>query len=77
MIDPPREEVFEAIKECKTAGIKVIMITGDHPSTAKNIAVKLGIADNDNFKAMVGKEMKDFWIAAIRHLVSLGHQVSL
>ncbi len=60
MIDPPREEVFEAIKECKTAGIKVIMITGDHPATAKNIAVKLGIADNDNFKAMVGKEMKDY-----------------
>lgn len=60
MIDPPREEVFDAIKECKTAGIKVIMITGDHPATAKNIAVKLGIADNDNFKAMVGKEMKDY-----------------
>lgn len=60
MIDPPREEVFEAIKECKTAGIKAIMITGDHPATAKNIAVKLGIADNDNFKAMVGKEMKDY-----------------
>ncbi|MBN8693122.1 MAG: cation-translocating P-type ATPase [Bacteroidetes bacterium] len=60
MIDPPREEVFEAIKECKGAGIKVIMITGDHPATAKNIAVKLGIADNGNFKAMIGKEMKDF-----------------
>ena len=60
MIDPPREEVFEAIKECKTAGIKVIMITGDHPATAKNIAIKLGIADNNNFKAMVGKEMKDY-----------------
>ncbi len=60
MIDPPREEVFEAIKECKEAGIKVIMITGDHPATAKNIAVKLGIADNGNFKAMIGKEMKDF-----------------
>jgi len=60
MIDPPREEVFEAIKECKTAGIKVIMITGDHPATAKNIAVKLGIAEGDKFKAMVGKEMKDY-----------------
>lgn len=60
MIDPPREEVFEAIKECKSAGIKVIMITGDHPATAKNIAVKLGIADNDKFNAMIGKEMKDF-----------------
>lgn len=60
MIDPPREEVFDAIEECKTAGINVIMITGDHPATAKNIALELGIASNDNFKAMVGKEMNDY-----------------
>ncbi|MFV5691568.1 cation-translocating P-type ATPase [Flavobacterium sp. LT1R49] len=60
MIDPPREEVFEAIEECKTAGINVIMITGDHPATAKNIALELGIASNDTFKAMVGKEMTDY-----------------
>lgn len=60
MIDPPREEVFAAMEECKTAGINVIMITGDHPATAKNIALKLGIADNDNCKAMAGKEMNDY-----------------
>lgn len=60
MIDPPREEVFAAIEECKSAGINVIMITGDHPATAKNIALKLGIADNNNIKAMVGKEMGDY-----------------
>ncbi|MBI2271939.1 MAG: cation-translocating P-type ATPase [Bacteroidetes bacterium] len=60
MIDPPREEVFRAIEECKTAGINIIMLTGDHPATAKNIALKLGIADNNNCKAMVGKEMKDY-----------------
>ena len=60
MIDPPREEVFAAIEECKNAGINVIMITGDHPATAKNIALKLGIADNNNIKAMVGKEMGDY-----------------
>lgn len=60
MIDPPRDEVFAAITECKTAGINVIMITGDHPATAKNIALKLGIADNTNCKAMTGKEMNDF-----------------
>ncbi|MFE3868958.1 cation-translocating P-type ATPase [Flavobacterium sp. LS2P90] len=60
MIDPPREEVFDAIEECKTAGINVIMITGDHPATAKNIALELGIASKDNFKAMVGKEMTDY-----------------
>lgn len=60
MIDPPREEVFAAIEECKSAGIKVIMITGDHPATAKNIALKLGIANADYLNAMAGKEMKDY-----------------
>jgi Ca2+-transporting ATPase len=60
LMDPPREEVFAAIDECKSAGINVIMITGDHPATAKNIAFKLGIANNDNFTAMEGKEMKAF-----------------
>lgn len=60
MIDPPRNEVFDAIKECKTAGIKIVMITGDHPATAKNIALKLGISGNEAFKTMTGKEMNDF-----------------
>ena len=60
MIDPPREEVFAAIEECKSAGINVIMITGDHPATAKNIALKLGIADANNCKAMAGKEIGDY-----------------
>lgn len=60
MIDPPREEVFAAIEECKSAGIKVIMITGDHPATAKNIALELGIAEKEYLNAMAGKEMKDY-----------------
>jgi len=60
MIDPPREEVFAAIEECKSAGINVVMITGDHPATAKNIALELGIADENNNKAMAGKEMRDY-----------------
>ncbi|MBC7382280.1 MAG: HAD-IC family P-type ATPase [Bacteroidia bacterium] len=60
MIDPPREDVFDAIKECKTAGIKVIMITGDHPATAKNIALKLGIITDQNQSAIIGKDMNDY-----------------
>ena len=60
MIDPPREEVFDAIKECKAAGIRVIMITGDHPETAKNIGVKLGIISDQSRRAIIGKEMADY-----------------
>ena len=43
IIDPPREEAAVAIREAKRAGIRVIMITGDHPRTAARIAADLGI----------------------------------
>ena len=43
MIDPPRPNVPEAVSKCRDAGIKVIMVTGDHPITAKAIAKAVGI----------------------------------
>lgn len=58
-IDPPREEVSSAIAECKSAGIKVVMITGDHPATAKNIALQLGLAQNGD-GVIHGNEMKSY-----------------
>lgn len=47
-IDPLRPEAVESVKICKDAGIKVLMITGDHPSTASAISAELGLANGDN-----------------------------
>lgn len=59
MIDPPREEVKDSIKKCKSAGITPIMITGDHKNTAFAIASELDIADNIN-ECLSGAEIDDY-----------------
>ena len=56
MIDPEREEVIGAIQECRDAGIRTVMITGDHKATALAIASKIGIF-RDGDKAITGTEL--------------------
>jgi Ca2+-transporting ATPase len=59
MMDPPREEVRDAVTQCRTAGIRPVMITGDHPSTARAIARRLGILDDDATEVMTGRELEN------------------
>ncbi|MFH1487567.1 MAG: HAD-IC family P-type ATPase [Pseudomonadota bacterium] len=58
MIDPPREEAVEAVKGCRQAGIRVVMITGDHPETALAIGRKVGIAQ-ENDRVLTGKDLME------------------
>jgi Ca2+-transporting ATPase len=57
MIDPPREEVFEAVAQCKKAGIVPVMITGDHPITATTIAQRIGILSSNNDLVITGQQL--------------------
>ena len=56
LMDPPREEAAHAVAECLTAGIVPVMITGDHPATARAIAARLGILDHGG-RVVTGVEL--------------------
>ncbi|HZK05468.1 MAG TPA: cation-translocating P-type ATPase [Actinomycetaceae bacterium] len=59
IIDPPRTEAGEAIKAAHGAGIRTVMITGDHPVTAQRIASDLGISDDETPVVVTGRELEE------------------
>ncbi len=68
IIDPPRTEARDAIAEAHTAGLRVLMITGDHPRTAVRIAGELGIASPDG-SVLTGSELEDMSIDDLERAV--------
>jgi Ca2+-transporting ATPase len=68
IIDPPRKEVADAVQVCLTAGVRPIMITGDHPLTASAIASELGIA-KDGDRTMTGKELSSLSSDQLKEVV--------
>jgi len=72
MIDPPRAEVRQAVQTCQAAGIRPVMITGDHPLTAMEIARQLGIISSDSARArsLTGQELSRMDDAELQKIVS-------
>jgi len=64
--DPPRPEVPEAIRKCRQAGIRVVMVTGDHPSTARAIARDIGLVQSDKPLVVTGEKLSGFTETQLR-----------
>jgi P-type Ca2+ transporter type 2C len=69
IIDPPREEARRAVHECKTAGIKPVMITGDHPVTAATIAKRIGIIETKEDRILSGAELNNMTTEELQEVV--------
>ena len=67
MIDPPRPEVKNAVATCRAAGIRPVMITGDHPLTARQIALDLGISEGG--RVLTGQELARMSVAELEGVV--------
>jgi Ca2+-transporting ATPase len=70
LIDPPREDVSAAVTECRDAGIRVVMVTGDHPETARQIAASVGVGEAGELQVVQGAELKEADEARRKELIS-------
>jgi Ca2+-transporting ATPase len=66
LMDPPRREASSALTKCKTAGIRTVMITGDHPGTAQHIAAQLGIGVGG--AVVTGPQLERLSTAELQHI---------
>ncbi len=69
LMDPPRMEVKEAVKECNRAGIEVVMITGDHHLTAVSVAKEIGIFDEKKHRSLTGRELEQMSVDDLAMIV--------
>jgi Ca2+-transporting ATPase len=70
LMDPPREEVAEAIETCRSAGIVPVMITGDHPTTAMAIARRIGLIESQEQRLLTGRDIEQLSDQALRDIVA-------
>jgi len=70
LIDPPRAEAAAAVRDCIAAGITPVMITGDHPATARAIAQRLGIVDSAQAEVLTGQDLAALDDAALQERVA-------
>ena len=75
LLDPPRPKVEAAVKEAKSAGIRVIMLTGDHELTAYSIAKKVGIITSEDQKVFTGKELIPMSDEHLANILARGQSV--
>ena len=68
LMDPPRPEAIEAVRSCRDAGIRVMMITGDHATTARSIGARMGIGDGE--RALTGSQVEQAGDDELRELIA-------
>lgn len=78
LMDPPKTTVPDAVAQCKAAGIRVIMVTGDHPLTAEAIARQVGILEGETLNSVAAKEgveLKEVAIESAKGVVIKGSEI--